>query len=183
IALADLIDGIPGITDNMDLDVYVLWHEDDFPTRRRQSRRRLKAHPFTEKSEQSTIMTVARQSRRMRRRHNVLTARFIAAIRWKYGLPLEGNFDLLIPQWRRNRHLIIEAKTSSRGSAGRFHIRTAIGQLYDYRHSLQKLEPRNYDLAILLPRKPPRDIMDLLQTLGIYMIWFEQDQLGGTARL
>ena len=60
------------------------------------------------------------------------------------------------------RNLLIEAK----GSTSRNHIRTAIGQLLDYRRFINP-QP---DLAILLPSQPTDDLANLLADLNITLI-------------
>ena len=67
--------------------------------------------------------------------------------------------DLFIRDW----NLLVEAKANSnRGS-----IRTAIGQLFDYRR-FHNPEPK---IAILVPREPERDLLELLHGLEIE-VWF-----------
>ena len=67
--------------------------------------------------------------------------------------------DIFISEW----NLLVEAKaTSSRGN-----IRTAIGQLFDYRR-FHDLEPR---LAVLVPGEPEEDLLELLRGLGV-QVWF-----------
>lgn len=63
-----------------------------------------------------------------------------------------------------NAHVLYEAKsTSSRES-----IRMAIGQLMDYRRNV---EPKNPTLAVLLPSKPHPDLQDLLDSVGINIVY------------
>ncbi len=62
----------------------------------------------------------------------------------------------------KNRNLLIEAKAS----ADRFSMRTAIGQLFDYRRFLR---PRPA-MAVLVPSRPSEDLCQLLRGLGIRVI-------------
>lgn len=70
--------------------------------------------------------------------------------------------DLFIPHW----NLLVEAKASNR----RDDIRTAIGQLFDYRRFHQP-EP---ELAVLVPSEPECDLLELLHGLN-FQVWFKDD--------
>jgi hypothetical protein len=61
--------------------------------------------------------------------------------------------------------MLVEAK----GTTTRDAIRMAIGQLADYKRFFKKGSPRH--LAVLLPRKPRRDLQDLLSNEGIDVIY------------
>ena len=67
----------------------------------------------------------------------------------------------------RTTNTLYEAK----GSVQRGAIRTAIGQLMDYRRFVQP-SPR---LAVLLPSKPRDDLSDLLTGIGIGIVWRDGD--------
>ena len=67
--------------------------------------------------------------------------------------------DLLV----KDLNVLVEAK----GSEARYSIRTAIGQLYDYR----RFEPTTPDLAVLVPKEPIRDLRRLLDGLSIGCVW------------
>ncbi len=70
--------------------------------------------------------------------------------------------------------LLIEAK----GAVRREHIRLAVGQLIDYRRYLDPAP----GLAVLLPQKPPGDLLGLPLSVGIDVIWAdEHDRFVGTA--
>jgi hypothetical protein len=67
--------------------------------------------------------------------------------------------------FNKARNQLVEAKAdTSRGS-----VRMAIGQLADYTHFIES----PIDRAILLPAKPSRDLIDLLEDQGISVIWRE----------
>lgn len=61
---------------------------------------------------------------------------------------------------------LIEAKSRS----AREYIRMAVGQLFDYAF-MGKTVRKRQNLAILLPNKPSKPIMDWLKTLEISVIW------------
>ena len=65
---------------------------------------------------------------------------------------------------------LIEAKRSS----SRGHVRTAIGQVLDYVHNAKALE-LDATPAILLPGKPPQDLIDLCKSLGIQLFIAEKN--------
>lgn len=67
--------------------------------------------------------------------------------------------DLLV----KDLNVLVEAKASD----ARYAIRTAIGQLYDYR----RFEPSTPDLAVLVPKEPIRDLRRLLDGLSIGCVW------------
>lgn len=67
--------------------------------------------------------------------------------------------DLMV----KDLNVLVEAKATD----ARYAIRTAIGQLYDYR----RFEPSTPELAILVPREPIRDLRRLLDGLHIGCVW------------
>ena len=70
--------------------------------------------------------------------------------------------------WINETKTLIEAKASSKRSD----IRMAIGQLHDYkRHHVPKPEK----LAIMLPAQPREDLIDLIFSQGIEII-YEKDK-------
>ncbi|MBC9731292.1 hypothetical protein [Streptomyces sp. TRM68367] len=64
---------------------------------------------------------------------------------------------------------------SVRGDSSREEVRVAIGQLKDY---VRHIRPRNAKLAVLLPERPQDDLLDLLHTEGIDLVY--QDGAGYT---
>lgn len=85
---------------------------------------------------------------------------------------------------RKERHLLIEAKTAFTGPSGRMQLRQAIGQLFDYRHTYAShFPPGKVDLAVLLPSEPSEDVQRLLKSLTIEILWFERTKLKGTITL
>jgi hypothetical protein len=79
----------------------------------------------------------------------------LTALRW--GKPIFS--DLYSEQTNQ----LIEAK----GSVSRDAIRMAIGQLFDYR----RFTPGKTDLTILLPEYPRPDLVELIESAGIGMIY------------
>ena len=64
-------------------------------------------------------------------------------------------------------HVLYEAK----GDIRRTSVRMAIGQLFDYR----RFEPRSTSVAILLPREPVPDIIDLIRSVPASVVWRAKD--------
>jgi len=175
--------GSHGIRHAFDLDVYAQTRHKRFP--RACKRPRLKVHGrhvVGIKSEEATVAALTKTKLRIRRRHNALTNRFIRALEGRF-IPVESVFDALIEDWRKGRRLLVEAKPSIAGPAGRMQLRLAIGQLYDYRfqHFRQSLE--KVDLALLTESKPDAEAIALLGGLGIHALWFERKSLRGTVAL
>ena len=67
--------------------------------------------------------------------------------------------DLLV----KDLNVLVEAKSTD----ARHAIRSAVGQLYDYR----RFEPTTPDLAVLVPTEPVRDLRRLLEGLSIGCVW------------
>jgi hypothetical protein len=120
-ALVDRLIGSHGIHDSFDLDVYSQVAERNFrPVPRRKSAKKssgkkLGHRVLPVKSEMDSLTLMAKRSVRIRKQHNKLTNQFRRAVSVK---PEEGNFDLLMREWKRNRQLLIEAKTDWKGPTG-----------------------------------------------------------------
>lgn len=69
-------------------------------------------------------------------------------------------------------HVLYEAKSS----ASREAIRMAIGQLMDYR---RHIKPTNPSLAILLPERPHDDLVDLLNSVNISIVYRHDEKFCG----
>jgi hypothetical protein len=105
------------------------------------------------------------------RRHAKMTNQLRRLFR---GLKQGGSgsrYDVIIPNYdRHGRDLLIEAKPDPAPDA----IRTAIGQLFDYRRSVPK---RNLtDLAVLTIDRPSDDYIALLNELEIDAVWFTDEE-------
>lgn len=96
---------------------------------------------------------------------------------------MESAFDALIEDWRKDRKLLVEAKPSVAGPAGRMQLRLAIGQLYDYRLRHFGSTADRVDLALLTAAKPDADSLALLEHLGIAALRFQGKKLRGTVVL
>ena len=68
--------------------------------------------------------------------------------------------------FERVRNNLIEAKSS----ADREHVRMAVGQLLDYAFQGKAKMP-DPNKAMLLPEKPPPDVEEWLDSIGIKLIW------------
>jgi hypothetical protein len=179
-ALARLI-GQHGIRHSFDLDVYAASGKRRFP--KAQRRKKVRAQRAVGwKDEEEGYATLSKKRIRVRRLHNALVNRFVRAIEWKFRL-LESEFDIVVDEWKRNRKLLVEAKTSTDGPAGRAQLRQAIGQLHDYRWRAFPDNPDVVDLALLVPRKPQPEVVRLLKSVGIETLWFEGKAIRGTVHL
>ena len=91
----------------------------------------------------------------------------------KHAYPLHGSsYPLSCDLVDRTDHVLYEAK----GDVLRTSVRMAIGQLFDYR----RFEDPQVRLAVLLPRKPAQDLIDLIHTVPASAVWrteggFESD--------
>lgn len=185
LALSSLIDSIEGITNTLQLDVYSQTQKDDFPKfeRIRTSTDNL-GRDVGIKSEQNSYGQLNRNKVTITKQHNKLINKFKKYITWRKKATIkEHYFDAVIHNWKEGRRLLIEAKTASDGLGGRQHVRQAVGQLFDYRYTYFKKDIDKTDIAILLPKKPAGDIISLLQSLNIEVLWFEKNDLDGTITL
>ena len=95
--------------------------------------------------------------------------------------PRGSSTTMLTDLFNWTRGQLIEAKASG----SRSQIRMAIGQLADYSYSLERSRSidREPDRAVLLPEKPRRDLIELLEKQDIKVIWQEgngfADNAGG----
>ncbi len=185
IAFIELISKKTNVRDAFELDVYS--QEMNFPVMKRMSRKAdaalygTKAKDLRIKSEEHSYYSISKQMREITKQHNILINTFRKIYLWEYKIE-EGLFDLYLPKYKRGRGLLIEAKTASSGVNGRSQIRQAIGQLFDYRRTNFPVD-KNIDLAVLLPKKPSQDIIDLLGSLNIYTLWLNNKDIDGTLRI
>jgi hypothetical protein len=70
-------------------------------------------------------------------------------------------------QWRREIPSPIEAK----GNVSRDAITMAIGQIFDYK----RFASTKTAVSILLPERPRRDLVELIESAGINMIYQAED--------
>lgn len=173
--LFDLI-GKFNIKNNIELDIYSQEYKDKFPIYKSAvgTEKKGDAREVGLKSEENSIGNIGRQKIIIRKRHHKLTNNFINSEQvWRYKVE-EGYFDLLIKNWKNNRMLLIEAKTSS---SDRSQIRQAIGQLFDYRRNYIEGDISKIDLALLLPSEPEENVAELLYSLDIHILWFEGQRI------
>ncbi|MFF0579155.1 hypothetical protein [Streptosporangium saharense] len=78
--------------------------------------------------------------------------------------PKGSTSTLLTDLYDATSHVLYEAK----GNSSRNAVRMAIGQLFDYCRHVEPAEPR---LAVLLPGKPYEDLQDLLESVGISLVY------------
>ncbi|MFN8036126.1 MAG: hypothetical protein U0V73_09360 [Acidimicrobiia bacterium] len=78
-------------------------------------------------------------------------------------ITLPNGSSLMTDAYLNGEKTLVEAKSD----VSRERVRTAIGQLYDYRRFLKG----TVRLAVLVPRELPDDLQDLLQELKIAAIW------------
>jgi len=105
--------------------------------------------------------------------HNKLTNRLLKLLpNTQQGSRTNAMFDALIKDYNANGNdLLVEVKSS----AEILHIRMAIGQLYSYWHAaFGETQPH---LAILLPKRPDTEAVDLLRWLNIGLLWMDKGKL------
>lgn len=140
--------------------------------------------PISKKDESGYKIRGREESEKGARLHNAMTNRMTAICRRLTYVVLEGkdpfNYDMLIEDPSGDRQsVLVETKSSS----DRADIRLAIGQLLDYRRAFSRQRP---ELVILLPAKPQPDDIDLLSSVDIGVLWFQDrahKSVSGTIRL
>jgi hypothetical protein len=182
VALTKLISSKYGIRDAFELDAYVVGQKFPKPERRARTFDSNKAFKDVGlKSEIDSTAEITAKKTTITKLHNTLINRLNKYVLWRYGSPKESRFDALLLGWKKNRDLLIEAKTASDGPTGRAQVRQAIGQLYDYRFTYMPKD--NVDLAVLVPKEPNEHVKQLLGYLGIELLWFKGKALKGTIEL
>jgi hypothetical protein len=79
----------------------------------------------------------------------------------------ESNAPLRVDLVDKNNQRLIEVKAgSSRG-----YVREAIGQVLDYVFQMKRIENEIWHPAILLPGRPSDDLVILITSLGIELVW------------
>jgi hypothetical protein len=108
-----------------------------------------------------------------RRRHHTMTNSLRAIcgeLKLEEGAGAPCLFDALLHAYEdTERSLLIEVKTQTDAPF----VRMAVGQLLDYRRMLGGNAA--IDLAVLLPRKPGKAILDFLGYVGVKALWFTED--------
>ena len=182
LSLSRLI-GQKGIKDSLYLDVYAATRGQELkPAKRVPSMYAREPRMAGLKNEEKSVANYAKRKGMIRKQHNALINQFLRAVEWRY-MPKEAEYDLLIENWELGRWLLIEAKTELNGILERAQLRQAIGQLFDYRWRSLRKKGDKVDLALLTPSKPDKDVLGLLDELGIEALWFEEKKLTGTISL
>ena len=120
------------------------------------------------------LITVARQDIEADRREQRLVLAYRDHLesqghkvkRHRYSLPGSGS-PLACDLVDETVHVLYEAK----GDVRRTSVRMAIGQLLDYR----RFERTPMNLAVLLPRQPPQDLIDLIRSVPASAVWRTED--------
>ena len=82
----------------------------------------------------------------------------------------ESNAPLRVDLVDRTNQKLIEVKAgTSRG-----YVREAIGQVLDYVFQLKRIRSEVWTPAILLPGRPSDDLVALIDSLNIELIWEEE---------
>jgi hypothetical protein len=183
VALSKLTGFAADIHDTRELDAYVNTARFSKKQPRKTVRIRKKSgyKDIGVKSEINSLAQIAEKRTTITKLHNKLINQLNDYLLGRQVTAKESRFDALVLGWKRNRDLLIEAKTASEDSTGRAQIRQAIGQLYDYRFTF--MSEKNVDLAVLLPKEPRSEIKSLLDSLGIEILWFKGKKLTGTIQL
>ena len=86
----------------------------------------------------------------------------------RHRYPINGLGQLLVCDLvDETDHVLYEAK----GDVLRTSVRMAIGQLFDYR----RFEQHPTRLAVLLPRRPAQDLIDLIHSVPAAVVWRTKD--------
>lgn len=86
----------------------------------------------------------------------------------------DPQFDVLVhPEKPGGFYVLIEVKPDL---ANRESLRLAIGQLFEYRHELDKHAQKNLKLAVVCGPRPPDSALELLIALGIDVAWFVDEE-------
>jgi hypothetical protein len=88
---------------------------------------------------------------------------------WRIKIP-ESNAPLRVDLVDRTNMTIIEVKAG----VTRGYVREAIGQVLDYVFQLKRIQNEVWKPAILLPGKPSDDLISLVESLNIELIWENQ---------
>jgi hypothetical protein len=133
----------------------------------------------TEKNKNKTASRAATRKTTIRRREAELCEEFESFLDdYKHEVhrfqirDAELSSSLLTDPYDATDHVLYEAK----GTTSREAIRMAIGQLMDYRRSIEPADPT---LAVLLPERPGPDLEDLLTSVNIHIVYRQDDHFAG----
>ena len=127
------------------------------------------------KDESDVLSVQSAQTISSKRLHNSLTNKLrtcLSSFVLYEGQNKDIMFDAMVKNYNgKDVDLLIEVKTSVEIA----HVRMAVGQLYSYSYRLDA--ERQTHLAVLLPERPPSDVMEWLEWLDIGVLWFSQNEL------
>lgn len=121
--------------------------------------------PFEQRFEISTRIAYRREQRLVERFARQLRAKGHLVTR--HAITLPDGTELRSDLFDHQSHLLVEAKAN----ADRASIRMAIGQLLDYSRFVT---PEPKALAVLVPVRPSMDLVELLDSHGIALIWLSK---------
>ena len=114
-------------------------------------------------SQKAKTVTVRKIHRKMT---NALRKLLVPRYTVKRGPRGPAQFDVLVKSYQgHERDLLIEVKSIVDVNA----VRLAVGQLLDYRRSLNR---DSTDLAVMLPSVPTKPMMEFLADVPIKILWF-----------
>lgn len=141
--------------------------------RRRSERNTQESH--TRKISASTTLAIRQEGQLQKRYEDYLRSQGIDVDTFEISIP-ESNAPLRVDLVDFTNNRIIEAKAGlTRG-----YVREAIGQVLDYVFQLKRLRNELWKPAILLPGKPSEDLVELISSLNIELIW--EDEQGFSKR-
>jgi hypothetical protein len=130
--------------------------------------------PFKDESDYEVLIAQSRVP--AKREHNRLTNALLVVADTRGVVVTEGVddkclYDACLIGWDKDGDVLVEVKSSSELAA----VRMAIGQLLDYQRRFdRKSRPV---LALLLPAKPEDDVAQLLHSVGIGLMYFDDEEL------
>lgn len=124
----------------------------------------------TRKISASTTVATRQEGQLQKKYENYLRLKGFDVDTFMISIP-ESNAPLRVDLVDFTNQKIIEVKAGlTRG-----YVREAIGQVLDYVFQLKRIRNEVWKPAILLPGKPSTDLIALIDSLNIELIWEEQD--------
>jgi hypothetical protein len=127
-----------------------------------------------------TVADIPATQRKVLRREGELVTAFEAHLEaaghttHSFQFTIKGEPGALTPDlYDATDHALYEAK----GLTTRANVRMAIGQLLDYRRRVPNRD--DLRLAVLLPSEPTEDVQELLEELGIGLVYQTEDGFAG----
>lgn len=168
--------GLGGIKDAGDLD---LFGQSLLEIKARSSAvltRKPEHGPNLKVKDDGDVEVVAKAQKIERKRlHNRMTNSFREIYNGGYTLTEGGNgaamYDIEVEAFNAKHRLLIEVKSSTYEAD----VRMAIGQLLAYSYHLKRSDDDCQ--AVLLPKRPSDTIIGLIDSLGMGLMWFEDDAI------